>query len=476
MKAFLVLLLGSSLSASLVLTGCASKAPESEIAAVAGMAPDSWAASKGARVGIDTHWVARVGGSEGEKLVREALAQNPDMRVAAERVKRAEQVAKTEAGGANPQISAGIDAERSKRIFVGFPFGDGGIPSSISSTHGANLNVSWEPDVWGFNRAGVEALIAQAQGENQAYRAARASLAGQVLKAWLALGEANEQIALAQKAVESRKSTSEVIRDRFEAALGDSGGSAGDLRLSETQLESARAMLIQRQGEKEQALRQVEILLGRYPSGSFVKNGGLPKALSAPPAGLPSDLLLRRPDILQAERQVASAGRLMKQGKLAFFPSFPLTASGGTTTDALRDILKSDFGVWSLAGSLSQPIWAGGRLWSEYERLKSDERSALANLQSTVLKAFGEVEQGLVAERFLAARIAAVEKALKSAEGAENQAYDDYAGGTGEVLTILSAQNSRIELASQLVTLRRLRLDSRVDFHLALGGDFKVTK
>lgn len=444
--------------------------------AVSGLAPGSWAASREARTGIDTHWVARVGGAEGVKLVREALAQNPDMRVTAERVKRAEQVAKTRAGGANPQISAGLDGQRSKRIFVGFPFGDGGVPSSISSSYGSSVNISWEPDVWGFQRAGVEALIAQAQGEYQAFRAARASLAAQVLKAWLALGEANEQIALAQKAVSARQTSSEVIRDRFEAALGESGGTAADVRLAETQLESARVILIQRQGEKELALRQLEILLGRYPSGNYVKNSGLPRALSPPPAGLPSDLLLRRPDILQAERQVASAGRLMKQGKLAFFPSFPLSASGGTTTESLRDILKSDFGVWSLAGSLSQPIWAGGRLWSEYERLKSDERAALANLQSTVLKAFGEVEQGLVAERFLLARIAALRKALTSAEAAEQQAYDDYAGGTGEALTMLSAQNARIELASQLVSLRRLHLASRVDFHLALGGDFTVKK
>src|SRR5690606_38913141 len=100
--------------------------------------------------------------------------------------------------------------------------------------------------------------------------------------------------------------------------------------------------------EKERAVRQLELLLGRYPSGKLVGGARLPGLSSQPPAGLPSELLLRRPDILSAERKLAADGRRTREAKLARFPSLRLTGSAGTTTDSLRDVLKSDFGVWSI--------------------------------------------------------------------------------------------------------------------------------
>ena len=129
-----------------------------------------------------------------------------------------------------------------------------------------------------------------------------------------------------------------------------------------------------------------------------------------------------------------------------------------------------------MAGSLSQPIWAGGALRSEYSRIKSNDRSDLAKLQSTVLKAFGEVEQALVAERFLMARETAIAKAFKTAIEAADAAASEYSGGTGDALTLITAQSNRIDLESRKVTLRRLRLDNRITLHLALGGDYRPGK
>jgi len=460
----------------LVLAGCAVTPPESRMGAVRDQAPGRWAASPQARAGIDTNWVERIGGKRVSAMVHEALTANPDMRIAAERVNRAVASAKTAGAAIRPQVSAGLDGGRSKQIFVGFPFGDGGVPSSISENFGANLTVAWEPDVWGFRRAGQEALIAGAQAEGNAYRASRASLAAQVLRAWLALAEANEQVTLARNSDLLLKSTLEIVRDRFENALTDEGGSVSQVRLAESELASNEALIVQYQGSREQAIRQLEVLMGRYPKGAIQSADQLPSIPAMPPAGLPSELLLRRPDILEAERRFASTGRLLKQGRLAIYPSFPLTARGGTTTDSLRKIFNSDLGVWSLVGSLSQPIWPGGALQSEERRLESEDRSSLAMLQKTVLNAFGEVENAVVADRFLAAREAAVNKALKVAREATQSANDEYSGGTGDALTLITAQSNQIKLASQVVALRRLRLDNRVTLHLALGGDFKTSK
>jgi len=445
--------------------GCSAKVPDSRMAAVASDTPGRWSATKEGKAGIDTNWVSRIGGGRARSLVDEALSANHDMRIAAERVNRAIATAKTAGAAMRPDVDLNIDANRSKQV----PFGGGGVPSLISETYGANLQVSWEPDIWGFNRAGQAAAISEAQAEGQNYRAARASLAAQVVRAWLAVGDSNEQIALAKASLELRQKTIDIVKDRFTNALSDEGGSAAEFRLAESELESAKANLAQRQGDREQAIRQLELLMGRYPKGGIQSAQSLPKVPPVPPAGLPSELLLRRPDVLEAERTFAAAGSRLEQGRLAFYPSIKITAGGGTTTDALKNIVDSDFGVWSLAGAVSQPIFRGGALRSEYERLKSDDRAALANLQQTVLRAFGEVEQALVAERYLAAREAAVKKALDAASEAAKAAEVDYAGGTGEALTLITAQSNTINFASQLVTLHRLRLDNRVTLHLALG-------
>jgi NodT family efflux transporter outer membrane factor (OMF) lipoprotein len=377
-----------------------------------------------------------------------------------------------------PQISADLNGNRQKQIFVGLPIGGpgGGIPSAIFDNFGANLSVGWEPDVWGFRRAGQASALAEAQAEGNAYRAARASLAAQVMRSWLALAEANEQVTLAEETQVLLESTREIVRERFDRALAGDGGSAAELRLAESELGTNEALIAQRKGEREQAIRQLEVLLGRYPSGILKGELVLPEVPPMPPTGLPSELLLRRPDILEAERRFASSGSLVKQAKRAFYPSFAITASAGTTTDAMQDVLNSDFGVWSLAGGLTQPIWAGGRLRADLERAEVDDRSNLAQLQSVVLRAFGEVEQALIAGRYLRAREVAIGKALKSAEAAVEAAAAEYSTGIGDSLTLITTQNNLINLASQKVTLKRLRLDNRVTLHLALGGDYRPRK
>ena len=195
---------------------------------------------------------------------------------------------------------------------------------------------------------------------------------------------------------------------------------------------------------------------------------------STPPAGLPSELLLRRPDILSSERRLAATGKRLKEAQLAFYPSFPLTGSGGTTTSQLANIFDSSFGVWSIAGQVAQPILSGGQLTSQVEIRSAEEKEALANLQQTVLGGFGEVETALAADRYLASREASIGEALKLANDGAESATRDFTLGTGDVLTLLASENRRIELATQRLTLRRLRLDNRVNLHLALGGDYKL--
>uniref|UniRef100_UPI00186742B7 efflux transporter outer membrane subunit n=1 Tax=Luteolibacter marinus TaxID=2776705 RepID=UPI00186742B7 len=372
-------------------------------------------------------------------------------------------------------LGVGGRGNRQKQNFVGFPFGTGGgVPSSISNSFGVSLDAAWEVDVWGKLKSGAEAAVADAQAQQQTYQGARTSLAGQIAKAWLAVAEANEQVAMAARAVKSREESEEAVRSRFERALADEGGSAAQVRLSQSDLASGRAELERRRGDREQALRQLELLLGRYPSASIRDAAKMPSMPSSPPVGLPSELLLRRPDILEAERRLAAAGRRVDEARKARFPSIRLTGGLGTSTDELSKILSSDYGVWSLGGSLTQPIFQGGRIQGGIERAEAVDREAVANFQRVVLGAFGEVEQSLSAELFLKRREAETKVAADLAEEASQRAAEEYRAGTGDVLTYLAAQQREIETATQLIALRRLRLTNRVDLHLALGGNFTL--
>jgi NodT family efflux transporter outer membrane factor (OMF) lipoprotein len=362
----------------------------------------------------------------------------------------------------------GSQGARQKQNFIGFPGGGGGV---TNSNFGVALEAAWEVDLWGRVRDGAEAALADAEAQVQSDRALRVSLAAQVAKAWLAVAESNEQVGLAGQAVKSREESTTLVRERFERAIAEDGGSAAQVRLSETELATAKSDLERRRGERERALRQLELLLGRYPSGGVAGAARLPKLPPVPPAGLPSELLLRRPDLLEAERRLAAAGRRADQSAKALYPSIRLTGGLGTATDQLEKILSSSAGIWSLGGSLTQPIFQGGRLRGGVERADAEEREAVANLQRVVLDAFGEVEQALVTEIHLRRQEQEIARAVELSRDAATRANEEFRNGTGGVLTYLAAQNREIEAAASLVAVRGLLLANRVNLHLALGGD-----
>jgi len=462
--------------ANVALLSCAAKIPESSMDAVRGDAPQRWSATKQAKAGVDDDWVRRFGDRKLNTLVNEALRNNHNMRIAAEKVYRAGEAARIAGAPSRPMATMGFSGGKQKSNLLGFPAGPGGSGGPLeieTQSYGASLNISWEPDIWGRVRAGESAALAEWQAGGQQYRAARASLAAQVCKAWFALAEAKEQWALANEALEIRKKTEESVRERFEMNMQAQGGSASQLRLAQTDVALAKADLSSRQGLVESATRQVELLVGRYPSAQLAGRSQLPKSPSAPPSGLPSELLLRRPDVLAAERRYAATIKRVKEAKLAAFPSFKLTGSGGTNTDALTNILNSNFGVWSLGASATQYLLTGGQVRGEIRIRKSETREALSKLHQTVLQAFGEVEQALAAERWLERREREMHEALLLAREASKAAEDDYRDGNGDVLTLFVAQSRRIQLESRFISLRRLRLVNQVDLHLALGGGFR---
>jgi len=473
--------------AAVFLVSCAASPPGSRLPeAGLDVAPD-WSTLPGADRPVDPDWLRRFEDRRLEALVDEAQKNNPDLKIAASRVAQAAEQARIVASAARPTAFLGFGARRTRQNFIGFPDfgssgspegGGGGAPSeetvlqNLSNTFGPSLDISWEVDVWGRVREGTAAAIAEAQAAEMDFAAARTSLAAQVAKGWFALAEAGEQHRLAGETLRATEETERALRDRFRAGQAEGQIVGAQYRLAKSDTASARAALQQAAGARDAARRQLETLIGRPARGTLDGPATLPTPPARPPAGLPSQLLLRRPDVRAAERRFAASGKKTEEARRALFPQFKLTASTGASTDDLASILDSDFGVWTLAGNAMQPILTGGRLRAEIRVRQEQDREAVARLQKVVLDAFGEVETALAADAFLARREAALKEAVALANEADTEARAAYRDGVGDILTVFAAQNRRLATEAQFITVRRLRLDNRTNLHLALGGDY----
>ncbi|MEM7582033.1 MAG: efflux transporter outer membrane subunit [Acidobacteriota bacterium] len=425
---------------------------------------------------VDTNkpWWTSFGVTDLDAILEEALEHNHDLRAAAAAVDAAVAQARIAGATLKPQVSAGLDAARRQQVFVGLPIpGQSGPLKSLSSSYGASLNVSWEPDLWGRLRAGRAAAQSDAEAARADYEAARLSLAGQAAKAWFSVTEAEHQVQLATETLASRTSTADRIAARYRRGVT----SPLDLRLARSNRAQAEASLELRKRGLDATRRQLEVLLGRYPSGRVGSETDaplieLPKVPAAIPVGLPAELVTRRPDLLASEDRLAAAGLRVKEARRALYPRLTLTGSGGTSSDSLSDLVDGDFSVWNLAGSLLQPLFQGGRLRAAVELAEASQERILAQHVQGVLRAFAEVETALAAERLLAAEEAAQATATEEAKAASRLAEDRYLAGVGDYLTILESQRQAFSNESRLLTVRNQRLSNRVDLHLALGGDF----
>ncbi|MCB1077775.1 MAG: efflux transporter outer membrane subunit, partial [Verrucomicrobiae bacterium] len=496
-----------ALMAGLALSSCAGTSPkDAKHQAAVGEVPAKWRAggeNPGANAGADEKavaaekspdpvlagrdWVGTFGDDRLGALVDEALDHNKDLRAAAARIEMAEANARIVGASFAPQVDGKFRGARQKRNFIGFPIfggneGSGGgggdtVSSNLNNEFGLSLDLSWEIDLWGRIRAGQSAALSELQATEADRAAADLSIAGQVTRAWFGLLEAREQVVLAEKTLEIFQKTEQAVRDRFNAGIGEAGQNlASQLRLAMVDIETARANLESRREAVKLAARQIEVLLGRYPAGSLESGHALPKMPSAPPAGMPGDLLDRRPDLHASERRLAAADRRLVEAKRALLPAISLSGSAGTSSEQIEDLLNSDFSIWSLAGNAAQPILNGGRLREGVVLRRAQVKQAAAEFEKTALTAFAEVENALTTGESLAARESALRKAADLAGEAYRSSSEEFAAGTGDLLTMLTAQDRWFLQQSRLIAIRRERLDNRVALHLALGGGFSVAK
>jgi multidrug efflux system outer membrane protein len=405
-----------------------------------------------------------------DSLVVEALGGNLDIHAALARVDAAAAAARITRADQWPQLSASARAQKSESKIIGLPIPGGDIITVRSEQYGVSLDLSWEIDLWGRIRKGEEASLAELEASWADLAAVRQSIAGQTAKAYFALLEAERQVAFADTSVESVSRTVEQVRHRYEQGVR----SSLDLRIALTTLANVEALRVRRREQRDAAARQLEILLGRYPAAAVATGGSMPHLDGAVPGGLPSELLIRRPDLVAAERRYAAAESRVSQSRRAFFPRITLTGSSGTTSNDLEDLVDLDFGVWNIAAGLVQPIFQGGRLRANLSQSHARADLSLAAYVQALLRAFGEVEQTLTAETLLADRERHVAEAARQSRAAYRLAQREYDAGLADYISVLETQRSAISSSSELIAVQRERLDARINLHLALGGGFDI--
>lgn len=450
--------------------GCATP-PEVEHPDLDIITPDSWTGGPSAAGELSMEWWIGFDDPVLTELVDRALEHNYNLKAALARLDRAAADAKIAGADLKPTAGFNFNATRRRQNFIGLPIGGSEVASSTTTSYGVSLDTSWEIDLWGRLRARAGAALADLQAVEADFRGARLSIAGQTVKAFLAVAEANQQFRLAEETVASFSRSTDQVRSRYERGLR----SPLDVRLSLSNLADAKALMEQRKRLLDQSKRQLEVLLGEYPDEDVVVSQELPAMPPQVPAGLPADLVKRRPDLAAAERRLAASSSRVAEAEGALYPRLSLTASGGTASEDLDDLLDGDFRVWSLAANLLQPIFEGGRLRAGVSRAKAAQDESLAQYADAVLNAYAEVESSLAAEEFLAEQEVHLAEATMQAKAAQELAEDRYNSGLEEYITVLESQRRALINEGNLIALRRQRLENRVNLYLALGGGFQFT-
>jgi NodT family efflux transporter outer membrane factor (OMF) lipoprotein len=398
---------------------------------------------------VDDGWIAAFGDPELDALVDEAIANNLNLRVAGAMVERADGVAQLAQAGLKPVVGVGAESARVR-----------GPEPIAGTTRQWGSAVAWEADVWGRLRAGVAAAEASRDAVIADYEGARLSLAGGTARAWFLAQELRMQVQFAEEVVGLNSELTALVRKMFRVGAI----ARADVDLAEANLAAAEDALRQARIAETQTVRLLELLLGRYPEASLKTSGNLVAVPPSVPAGMPSELLERRPDLVAAERRVAAAFRLEEQARLARLPRF--TFSGGLTgSTALAGT------VGNFVSGVAVPIYAPA-LQAQIAIASADQRAALAAYGQAVLRALEEVETALFndhlldeREQFLAAQVAGNRRAL---DVHRKQLQVGMIGA----LPVLQVQARYVGSQVLLTRIRNERLAQRVDLHLALGGSF----
>jgi multidrug efflux system outer membrane protein len=450
----------------LLLAGCAVQ-PKYERPAVE--LPESWKQAA-PRFAEDGRWWRIYEDASLEQLVAESLETNADLLIAAARVDEARGLLGEAQSFLWPTLDAQAGASRqqiSTRTAVAPP----GVPREYSSYRGT-LNLSYEVDLFGRLRSGAAAARAELEASEAARDAVRLALAAQVAKSYFALRASEEQAVLTRQTLALREEALRLQRRRHQAGvIGDF-----ELRQLEAEVAAARAQLPGLEQAREREEAALLVLLGRSPRQVFedqLKTREARDEAPGPavvPSGMPSELLLRRPDLVEAERRLAAANARVAMARAEIFPSIALTAALGSESAALSNLFSGGAALWSVAAVVTQPIFSGGRTEARTGAAEARERAALAQYQQAVRAAFGEVRTALAVQVRARESYEAESERAGALADTLRLARLRYDNGIASQLEVLDAERGL--LAARIARIEALRAHRAAvaDLFRALGG------
>jgi multidrug efflux system outer membrane protein len=451
-------------AASLALSACALNPPPTSEAlraeAIPNLkTPEHWTAQNAASAAVADNWLASFNDPALDALVREAIDYNVDLRVAAARVEIAAGYVKLAGATLYPQVNA-------------LARGGGKMSGDSSGLSGGGVTATWELDLWGRVRASQKGaqLNYDAAALDAAY--ARQSIAAQTAKAYFLATEAELQLAVAKDTVLSSEHLVGFANDRLRVGKGDEY----DVAQGQATLDTYRDIVAQLELARSQALRALETLIGRYPAAAI----DVPMRLAAMPppvpVGLPSELLERRPDVIAAERRVASAFYGIEEAKAARLPRISLTASLTSISSDLFLLKPRPDPLGSFGASLLAPIFLGGALQAQVDIRTGEQAQAIADYGRVASRAFGEVENALSAGFALDERVRILGSVIAGNERALELSQVRYRVGSGDLRAVNQQQVALYSARSAQIRVEAERRVQRVNLHLALGGSFDMEK
>jgi len=458
----------ASAAMSLLVAGCAA-GPIYQRPAV--KLPEAWrdVPPQGQHAPADRWW-AFYADPALDRLVDEALARNRELALAAARVEEARALLQVADSAFIPSIDAEFQRDRTRssgRSSVPLP---PGVPLERNSYRG-QINVAYEADVWGRLRSASDAARAELLATRAAQETVRITLTAQVVQSYFSLKALDAQIDATRRALALRGRTLELQKVRNEAGLiGDF-----DLRQIEAEVAAARAQIPGLERSRAAEELALAVLLGRSPRAIVnetvrpdADRGEPPPAVV--PEGLPSDLLLRRPDVVQAEQQLIAANARIAAARAALFPRIALTGYLGTESASLGNLFSAPARIWQLAFALAQPIFQGGRLQAEVEVVRARERQALAQYQKTLQEAFREVREAIIRQDRSRAAFEAEGERVKALEDTVRLARIRYDNGRASQLEVIDAERNLLQAQLNRIDALRAQRAAVADLVKALGG------
>ncbi len=446
---------------TLALGGCVAARGKVSTAKIA--APPSWSSSAGdtgpEATGDLSHWWQRLSDPVLSQLVDEALKASPDLRSAQARLRQAR--AQRGLAGANrlPTVTASGGAAGS------------GNTSSGSATTGlfqTGFDASWEPDVFGGQRSAVKASQADLEATAEDLRNTQVSLVAEVALNYVELRAFQSRLEIANRNAASQAETLQLAQWREQAGLVG----AVDVEQARTNLEQTKAQIPSLETSIAQSQHRLAILAGLEPGAlkqQLSAVTAIPQAPEQVSVGIPAETLRQRPDVRAAERRVEAETARVAQANAARYPSFSLKGSIGTET--ITGVLSGGTSlVSSIAGSLAQTIFDGGKIRQQIEIQSAVQEQAVVSYESTVLTALEDVENALIAYQKSKDRLASLNTAAVSARNAESLATNRYTAGLSDFQTVLDTQRTVLTVEDSIATTQAERASAVIQLYKALGG------